>query len=249
LDRKLLPNLKHIDPDYLKIAIDPEMQYSVPYMLANTGMACLKSRVPDFQPTWKMLDRRDLKGRMTMLNDMRETIGAGLKSLGYSLNTTNDAELEAARDVVIHWKKNLAKFESEQYKTGLASGEFLLVHGYSGDILQAQRENSDIRFDVPVEGTSVACDDFVITKEAKQVKLAHQFINFMQEPDVAADNTNFVAYLCPNVTSYAKISEKIRQNPGIFLKPEVRARSEVIQDLGANNVKYTRIWDQIKAAD
>jgi spermidine/putrescine transport system substrate-binding protein len=249
LDHKLLPNLKHIDPDYLKIAIDPEMQYSVPYMLANSGIACLKSRVPDFQPTWKMLDRKDLKGRITMLNDMRETIGAGLKSLGYSLNTTNDAELEAARDVVIRWKKNLAKFESEQYKTGLASGEFLLVHGYSGDILQVQRENSDIWFDVPVEGTSVACDDFVITKDARQVTLAHQFINFMQEPDVAADNTNFVAFLCPNVPSYAKISEKIRQNPGIFLKQEVRARSEVIQDLGANNVKYTRIWDQIKAAD
>jgi spermidine/putrescine transport system substrate-binding protein len=81
------------------------------------------------------------------------------------------------------------------------------------------------------------------------VKLAHQFINFMHEPEIAADNTNFVAYLCPNKTSYAQISEKIRQNPGVFLTPEIRAKSEVIQDLGANNLKYTRIWDQIKAAN
>ncbi len=249
LDHRLLPNLKHIDPDYLKIAIDPEMHYSVPYMLTNTGLAYLKSRVPGFEPTWKMLDRKELKGRVTMLNDMRETIGAALKSLGYSLNTINDGELDAARDVVIRWKRNLAKFESEQYKTGLASREFLLVHGYSGDILQVQRENSDISFDVPVEGTSIACDDFVVTRNSKEVMLAHQFINFMQEPDIAADNTNFVAYLCPNKTSYPQISEKIRQNPGVFLKPEIRAKSEVIQDLGANNVKYTRIWDQIKAAN
>jgi len=218
-------------------------------MLTNTGLAYLKSKVLDFEPTWKMLDRKDLKGRITMLNDMRETIGAALKSLGYSLNTIDDSELEAARDVVIRWKRNLAKFESEQYKTGLASREFLLVHGYSGDILQVQRENSDIQFDVPVEGTSIACDDFVVTRNSKEVTLSHQFINFMQEPEVAAENTNFVAYLCPNKASYPQISEKIRQNPGVFLTPEIRAKSEVIQDLGANNVKYTRIWDQIKAAN
>ena len=249
LDHSLLSNLRHIDPDYLKIAIDPEMRYSVPYMLTNTGLAYLRSKVPDFEPSWRMFDRKDLKGRITMLNDMRETIGAALKSLGYSLNTINDGELEAARDLVIRWKRNLAKFESEQYKTGLASREFLLVHGYSGDILQVQRENSDIQFDVPVEGTSIACDDFVVAKNSKEVTLAHQFINFMQEPEVAAENTNFVAYLCPNKTSYPQISEKIRQNPGVFLRPEIRAKSEVIQDLGANNVKYTRIWDQIKAAN
>ncbi len=93
-----------------------------------------------------MFDRGDLKGRMTMLNDMRETIGAALKSLGYSLNTTDEAQLAEARDVVIRWKKNLAKFENEQYKSGIATGEFLLVHGYSGDILQVQRENDDVAF-------------------------------------------------------------------------------------------------------
>ncbi len=243
LDHELLPNLSHIDPDYLKIAIDPEMHHSVPYLLTNAGLACLKSRVPDFQATWKMLDRKDLKGRMTMLNDMRETIGAALKSLGYSLNSNSDSELEEAREVVIRWKRNLAKFENEQYKTGLASGEFLLVHGYSGDILQVQRENPDVMFDVPVEGTSIACDDLVITKDSKQVSLAHQFINFMHEPDVAAANTNFVNYLCPNKTSYSAISEKIAHNPGVFLKPEIFSKSEVIHDLGPDNAKYIRIWD------
>ena len=151
LDKTLLPNTGHVDSDYLKIAIDKTMDHSVPYMLTNTGIAYLKSKVRDFEPTWAMFDRADLKGRMVMLNDMRETIGAALKFLGYSLNSTSEEELAKARDIVLGWKKNLAKFENEQYKTGLASGEFLLVHGYSGDILQVQAENKDIAFAMPKE--------------------------------------------------------------------------------------------------
>lgn len=249
LDKNLLPNLRFIDPEYLKLAMDREMQHSVPYMLTNTGLAYLKNKVDGFEASWSMLDRADLKGRMTMLNDMRETIGAALKSLGFSLNTIDERELAAARDVVIRWKKNLAKFENEQYKTGLASGEFLLVHGYSGDILQVQEENEDIEFAVPKEGTSISCDDVVIPKDAPNVALAHQFINFLHDPKVAAENTEFISYLCPNRESYQYLSEDIMQNPAIFLDPEIQAKSEIIDDLGEHNVKYTKVWDEIKAAE
>ena len=249
LDKNLLPNLKFIDPDYLKLAMDREMGHSVPYMLTNTGLAYLKSKVENFEATWSMLDRTDLKGRMTMLNDMRETIGAALKSLGFSLNTRDERELAAARDVVIRWKKNLAKFENEQYKTGLASGEFLLVHGYSGDILQVQEENEDIEFAVPREGTSISCDDVVIPKDAPNVLLAHKFINFLHDPKVAAENTEFISYLCPNRESYQYLSEDIMKNPAIFLDPEIQAKSEIIDDLGEDNAKYTKVWDEIKAAE
>jgi len=250
LNRALLPNLKNVDPDYLKFALDPKMDYSAPYMLTITGIACLKSKVKDFKPSWAMLDREDLKGRMTMLNDMRETIGAALKFLGYSLNTTSEAELNAAKDVLIRWKKNLAKFENEQYKTGLASSEFLLVHGYSGDIMQVQNENKDIAFAIPSEGTSFACDDLVIPKKASQVKLAHQFINFLYEPDVSAENTEFISYLCPNTASYDKLSDDLKKNPAIFfLKMQGSSKNEVIRDLGADNAKYTKIWDLVKGAE
>ncbi|RPJ61197.1 MAG: spermidine/putrescine ABC transporter substrate-binding protein [Acidobacteria bacterium] len=249
LDRKQVPNLSHVDPEYLKIALDKEMKYSAPYMLTVTGVAYLKNRVPNLQPTWAVFDRTDLKGRMTMLNDMRETIGGALKFLGYSLNTTDERELAAARDVVIRWKKNLAKFENEQYKTGLASAEFLLVHGYSGDILQVQEENQEIAFTVPKEGTSIACDDMVILKDSRQAQLAHRFINFMHAPQIAAENTEFVRYLCPNLASYPLLSPETRSNPTLFPSAEVRQNAEVITDLGADNAKYTKVWDEIKAAE
>jgi spermidine/putrescine transport system substrate-binding protein len=248
LDHRKLPNLANVDTAYLRIALDPQMQRSVPYMLTNTGLAYLKSKVKDPRPSWSMLDRRDLKGRMTLLNDMRETIGAALKFLGYSLNTTDDRQLEQARDVVIRWKANLAKFESEQYKSGLASGEFVLAHGYSGDILTAQKENPHIAFLAPREGLSISCDDLVILKDSKAVDLAHRFIDFLHDPEVAAENSLAISYLCPNAAAYPKLPESFRSDPAVKLDPAVQAKCEVIRDLGSDNAKYTRIWDQIKAA-
>ncbi|MCX6567207.1 MAG: spermidine/putrescine ABC transporter substrate-binding protein [Candidatus Aminicenantes bacterium] len=247
LNHDLLPNISHVDPEYLAIALDKTMAYSVPYMLTNTGIAYLKSKVANFEPTWAMFDRSDLKGRMVMLNDMRETIGAALKFLGYSLNSTNPDELSKAKDVVLRWKANLAKFENEQYKTGIASGEFLLVHGYSGDILQVQAENADIAFAMPREGGVISCDDLVIAKSSKEAKLAHAYINFMQDPNVAAENSEFIQYLCPNRDAYPLLNESIRGNAGIFLAPEIKAKCEILADLGEKNALYVKVWDEIKA--
>ena len=246
LDHTQLPNCRHIDPDYLAIAIDKKMAYSVPYMLTNSGIAYLISKVANFEPTWGMFGRADLKGRMVMLNDMRETIGAALKFLGYSLNSTDPAELAKARDVILGWKANLAKFENEQYKNGIASGEFLLVHGYSGDILQVQAENEDIAFIMPQEGGAISCDDLVIARSAGEVKLAHAFINFLHDPAVAAENTGFTQFLCPNKDSYPLLDKSIRENRGIFLAPEIRVKCEVLADLGEKNALYVKVWDEIK---
>lgn len=248
LDHALLPNLVHVDPEYLRLAIDKTMDHSVPYMIVNTVIAYLGSRVKDFEPSWAMFDRSDLKGRMTMLNDMRETIGAGLKFLGYSINSTNQTELLEAKEVVVRWKKNIAKYENEQYKTGVASGEFLLVQGYSGDILQVQQENPDVRFAVPREGTTISVDDLVIPEGVGEAGLAHSFINFLHDPEVAAENIAFLKYLSPNKEAYALLSEDLRKNPGVFMDPEIRARSEIIADLGESLALYIRIWDEIKAA-
>ena len=248
LDHAKLPNIKNVDPDYLKIAVDADMHHSVPYMLTNTGLAYSKKRVKNPEASYAMFDRPELKGRVTMLNDMRETVGAALKFLGYSLNTTDEKQLAEAKDLLIRWKRNLAKFENEQYKSGIASGEFLLVHGYSGDILQAQTENEDIVFVLPKEGYSVSCDDLVIPKDARETALAHKFINMLHDSKVAAENTEFISYLCPNKASYELLNEEIRKNPSLFPPAEVRAKSEVIHDLGADNQKYIKVWDQVKAA-
>jgi spermidine/putrescine transport system substrate-binding protein len=248
LDKGLLPNLVHVDPDYLKMAIDGAMDHSVPYMITNTGIAYLEGRVKDVVPSWRMFGRTDLRGRMTMFNDMRETIGAALKCLGHSINSTSEADLAEAEALLLEWKKNLAKFDNEQYKIGLASGEFLLVHAWSGDIFQVRKENPDVRFFVPEEGTIISCDDLVVPADARQAALAHAFINFLQDPAVAAENTAFIYYLCPNKDSYPLLPAEIRDNPGIFMAPGIRAKSEMIADIGPANALYIKVWDRLKAA-
>jgi len=248
LDHALLPNLVHVDPDYLAIAVDKTMDHSVPYMLVVSGIAYLEGRVKDVIPSWRMFGRTDLAGRMTMFNDMRETIGAALKTLGHSINSTDPAELAAAESLLLEWKKNIAKFENEQYKIGLASGEFLLVHAWNGDIFQVRKENPDVRFFVPEEGTIISCDDLVIPSDAREPGLAHAFINFLHDPAVAAENTVAIYYLCPNKDSYPLLPAEIRDNPGIFISPKIRAKSEVIADIGAANALYIKVWDRLKSA-
>jgi spermidine/putrescine transport system substrate-binding protein len=248
LDQARLPNLVHVDRELLALSGDTGMKYGVPYMMGYTGIAYLKSRVTGFVPSWAMFDRADLKGRMTLFDDMRETIGAALKFLGCSINTRDPGELERAKAVVIRWKKNLAKFENEQYKSGIASGEFLLVHSYNGDIAQVQKENADVAFAAPLEGTVMSCDVLVIPRGAAQVALAHAFIDFLHTPAVAAENSEFIGYLCPNRPSYDLLSAEFRGNATVFLNEEVKAKSEMFQDLGDDNALYVKIWDQIKAA-
>jgi len=248
LDPGKIENLKNVDRGYLKKGLDPEMKYSVPYMLTYAGIAYNTKRVPDFKPSWSMFERKDLAGRMTLLNDLRETIGAALKYHGYSYNTTDEKELEKARDTVIKWKRNIAKFDVDEAKRGLSSGEFFLIHAYNGDALQLIEENSDLAFAIPSEGTSISGDDMVIPVSAKNPELAYKFINFMLEAEMAKANMEFVYYLSPNTEAQKLMDSDFMSNPAINPPKRVIERSDVLTDLGENNLKYSKIWDQIKSA-
>lgn len=251
LDHAKIPNLANIDRTYLtQTAFDKEMEVSVPYMYAPTVIGYIEGKVENPVASWRgMFERPELKGRITLLNDGRETIGAALKALGYSINTLDDAQLTEARDLVIGWKQNIAKFESEQANAGIASEEFLVVHGYSGDLFQAQEENENVAILVPEEGTSIACDDLVIPVDSPNPDLAHAFIDFLCDAEIAAENTEYIYYLAPNQAAYELLSEEIKSEPAIFIAPEVRGRSEMIDDLGPEgNAKYNAIWEQVKSA-
>lgn len=248
LDHSLIPNLGNVDKDHLSHALDPEMRVSVPYMMSPACVAYLKSKVPNAEPTWALFSRSDVKGRVTLLDDMREVLGAALKSLGHSLNSTNPAELEAAVARVIEWKANIAKFENEQYKSGLASGEFHMVHGYAGDLMSAQEENEDIEIVVPREGSSFPCDDLCIPKTAKNKALAHAFINHLCGAEVAAENMEWIGYRAPNHAAYAQLSEDFRGSGILFPPYELFAKCESIAYLGDQLPLWTAAWDKVKNA-
>ena len=238
IDHAKIPNIQYIDPDFLHLTDDPEMHHSVPYMVSVAGLAYNKTRIPDAAPSWDMLNREDLAGRITLLDDMREVIGAALKTKGYSLNTTNEQELLEAVEVINNWKKNVAKFEADEYQQGIASEEFLLCHGYNGDVMQIMAENDNIGFLLPKEGASISSDDMVIPADAREVDLAHKFINFIHQPDVSAENMEYVYYYSPNTEAVKLVSEELRNNPTVFLSKEDMKNCEIIKDLGEGNRFY-----------
>ncbi len=248
LDHAKLPNLANIDKAYLSHALDPEMKISAPYMMAPTVVAYLKSKLPDAEASWQLFSRPDVKGRATLLDDMREVLGAALKTLGHSLNSTNSAELEAATELVIQWKANIAKFENEQFKAGIASGEFHLVHGYAGELISVQQENGDIEIVIPKEGAAFSCDDLCIPKSAKNADLAHAFINHLCDAEVAAENMEWIGYRAPNTAANAHLSEDFRGSTILFPTDELFAKCESIGYLDDQLPLWSAAWEKVKNA-
>ena len=169
LDHSKLPSIKNVNKAYLdNLAIDKKMEYSVPYMIGFTCIAYNKDKLGKLPETWDVFANEKLKGRMTMLNDMRETIGAALLFKGHSINTTDEKHLAEAKEQILKWKKNLAKFDNEVYKVGIRSGEFQIVQGYSGDLFQVFEEAPELTWMCPKEGFSMCCDDWAIPVTAGQ---------------------------------------------------------------------------------
>jgi spermidine/putrescine transport system substrate-binding protein len=249
IDFETIPNYKSIDPAYLKRTPKHALAYGIPYLMSITGIAYRTDRISHPDPTWGIFAKKEYKGRMTLLNDLREAIGAALIYLGYSLNTTHRKEIDEAADLLIAWKKNLAKFESEQYKNGIASAEYLFVQGYSGDILQIMQENPNIGFFYPKQGTIMSMDYLAIPQGTQNPKLAHEFINYLLEGEIAAENVAFTFFLSPNLAAYSHLTPELRENPILFPAPEILQKSEMINNVGEAYTYYIKAWERIKAAD
>ena len=247
LDHSKLPNLKFVNQKVLAdLAIDKKMEYSVPYMLGYTCIAYNKDKVGKLPESWDVFSNAKYAGKMTMLNDHRETIGAALFFLGKSMNDTNDADLAKAKEILLKWKKNLAKFDNELYKVGIQSGEFLVVQGYSGDLFQVLAESPNLTYMCPKDGISMSCDDWVIPATAKNKELAYKFIDFVCEPKNAAKNMEFTCYSAPIPEARKYVSEENKNHPGMFIPDDLYRRGELIRDLGADNAKFNELWDVVK---
>jgi len=193
IDKSQIPNIVNIDPAVLKkSSFDPNMDYSVPYYYGAAGVVVNKARVPDFERSWSIFSREDLRNRMTMLDDMREVIGDALKFLGYSVNTTDPAQINEARDLINNaWKPNLTKFDADAFGKGYANGDFWVVQGYPEVVYEEIEDNEQLKKDtvffIPKEGGPAYLDSMCILKGSKNIDLAYKFIDFIHRPEIYAE--------------------------------------------------------------
>jgi len=251
LNHENIPNLANLSDLFSTPPYDPELTYCVPYQWGTTGIGYNNDEVePDswayiFDPTIAS----EYAGKITMLNDSRESIGAALKYLGYSLNSTNVAELEEAKQVLIGIKPYLFSYDSDQFEDLIAADEVIYGQGWSGDFLAASEEDERIWYIIPEEGGVVWADNLCIPNSSKNAYTAEVFINFILRPEVAAQITNFNWFGSPVEAANEFIDPEILEEPGIYPPPNVMAKLEWIEDVGDATPLYEQIWTDVKAAE
>jgi spermidine/putrescine transport system substrate-binding protein len=247
MDLAKVPNFKNIDPVALaRIGFDRGNKNSVPFMMGAAGISVNTTRASGYERSWSIFEKPELKGRMTMLDDMREVLGGALKYLGYSVNDTDPAHLEEARQVVERWKPNLVKFDAEAFARGFAGGEFWVVQGYAENVYLEYEEarHSEIDFFFPAEGMPMYMDSFCILKGAKNVDAAYAFINFMLRPDIAARVSDYLMLPSPNVPARALMT--VAPN----YEFEDLEKGEFKEDLGLDGLKlYNDMWRRIRVGN
>lgn len=272
LDKTKLPNLQHLDPDIMEglADIDPGNRYVVPYMWGTTGLGVNVAQVraalgPDAPlDSWDLLfDPANAESLascgITVLDDDQEAFGAALIWMGRDPNAGSADEIEAVRQAYAAIRPYIRTFNNAEYKDALANGDACLVMGYSGDIGQARdvaaeaAENTgnpapDIRYVIPKEGAIRWMDVIAIPADARNPDAAHAFINYLMEPEVIADITDYVAYANANTAADALIDPEIAADEGVYPPEEVRARLvdpvSLPEDVQRQRV---RAWTQIKS--
>lgn len=246
-----IPNLKYIGDNYMKMTrqFDPENKYSVPYLWGTVGILYNKKMVDEPVDSWGILWDKKYEDSILMQDSVRDAFAVALKYLGYSLNSTDLDELEAAKNLLIEQKPLVQAYVIDQVRDKMIGGEAALGVIYSGEALYCQQENPDLDYVIPKEGTNIWIDSWVIPKNAKNVENAEAFINFLCRPDIAKMNFDYITYSIPNTAGRDLIEdESLRNSPIAFPDDSKLENCETFQFLGDDNdALYNRLWREIKS--
>lgn len=246
-----IPNLKYIGDNFMKMSrqFDPENKYSVPYLWGTVGILYNKKMVDEPVDSWGILWDKKYEDSILMQDSVRDAFAVALKYLGYSLNSTDLDELEAAKNLLIEQKPLVQAYVIDQVRDKMIGGEAALGVIYSGEALYCQQENPDLDYVIPKEGTNIWIDSWVIPKNAKNVENAEAFINFLCRPDIAKMNFDYITYSIPNTAGRDLIEdESLRNSPIAFPDDSKLENCETFQFLGDDNdALYNRLWREIKS--
>ncbi len=249
LDKTKLPNIANLDSAMMNKPYDPNNEYSVPYLISATGIA-INAKVVDASKITKFADlwRPEYKGKIELLDEMRDNFYIGLRLCGFQNNSTNEAEIKCAYEKLKALWPSVKTFNSDAPKVPLIQGNVSIGAIWNGEAYKASQELENVQFVYPEEGAVFAIDSFVIPKGAANVDGAHKFIDFMLRAESAKAAIEELGYTAPNLAALPLLDEKLRNNKIVFPSKEDFAKGSIHADVGEALAIYSKYWDMLKAS-
>lgn len=244
LNKDNIPNAKNLAESFQSYDADPKGEYTVPYMWGTAAIAVNEDLTETNVKSYKDLFNPEFKDNLVLLDDQRSIIGAMLAMLGYSQNSTDEKELNEAKEKLMELKPNIKAFDSDSPKTLLISGEVKAGIVWGAEAALAARENPAIKTVFPEEGMNLWLDCFVIPKDAPNKENAEKFINFILRPEISKEISMEFPYGNPNAEALKLLPEDIVKE--ISVPDEELAKGEYNVDVGEATLLYDRIWSELK---
>ncbi len=240
------PNFKNIDPAFIRASTDPDGSWCLPYAWGTVGIVYNKTIVPEITGWDDFFAVPDKHGaKITMLDDLRETLGVGLIMNGFSVNTKDKAEVEKARDYVLERKDKISAFSYDVLPL-VQAGDIAASHWYVGAMYTVFEEPDKIAYVVPKEGATMYQEDICILASAPNKDNAKLFMEFYLNPEIPLLNVEQQMNGTPNMVARENLPEKFKTHEGMNPPPEVMEKLQIFEDLGKDLKMYDRAWTKVR---
>lgn len=247
IDHSKIVGLENLSPRFKNPIYDPGNRYSIPFAWGTTGLLYNSEKLETPPEDWEYLwqNQRKLHKRVTLVNDVREVMGAALKMLGYSYNSQNETELKQAYEKLRILKPSIASFATDAWQNQILAGDLLIAMCYSGDAVKVAKENPKLKYIVPRSGSSLWIDTIVIPKNSPNLAGAYAWINLNLTPQVAAEMTQLLKIATPNRAGFELLPQQLQTNTDLFPPDPIVEKCESLQPLGKFEEVYQTYWNKL----
>lgn len=252
LDLSLIPNIENLTDEVKNLPFDPDNTYSVPYFWGSVGIVYDKTVVSeeDLKAGWEVLRNPNYAGQIYMYDSERDSFMVAFKALGYSMNTQSEAEIQEAYEWLMEQRKIMEPvYVADEVIDGMINGNKAMAVVYSGDAATILMENENMGFYMPEQGTNLWVDCMVVPANAENPKLAHEFINYVLDYDIAYSNSEWVGYASPHKDVLADLSSAGGYFEGneAYVPRQGYEMDEVFEDNQVLKERLTQLWIKVKA--
>ncbi|YAF98437.1 MAG: PotD/PotF family extracellular solute-binding protein [Nodularia sp. CChRGM 3473] len=250
INRDRLIGIDNLFPQFQNPSYDPKNRYSIPFNWGTTGLIynseILKEAPEDWEYLWQ--NQGILNRRMTLLNDVREVMGAVLRMLGYSYNSQDENQIKQAYEKLVALKPAIASFDTDAWQNQMLAGDLTVAMCYSSDAIRVTKENPKLKYVIPRSGSSLWTDTIVIPKLAPNIDGAYGWINFILQPEVAATISQRLNLATPNSAGFEQLPNQIQNNVNLYPPDSLLEKCERLAPLGDFEDVYERYWTQLTSS-